>query len=89
MRDLSNQSEPSGGVWVRVPTTGDGIDLYRNNNYKRVFTVGAKQTYLEFIETDEDFDEFNVFLPRYHTFWSYLLFKMENIHTLKVAADNY
>ena len=24
-----------GGVWIKVPTFGDGVDLFKTNNFKR------------------------------------------------------
>jgi|LauGreDrversion4_2_1035121.scaffolds.fasta_scaffold543682_2 hypothetical protein len=39
---------------------GTGLDLY--DNYKRTFVIGKSKTAIEFIETDEDFDEISFYL---------------------------
>jgi len=29
----------SKGIWIKVPTTGEGLDLYRNDNFRRKFMI--------------------------------------------------
>lgn len=35
IQDLSQNTDKNSGTWIKVPTTGEGIDLYRNRNYQR------------------------------------------------------
>jgi hypothetical protein len=53
---------PNAGIWMKVPTFGDGIDLYKNNNFRRKFKVGKDGHTIEFRETDDELDEVTLFL---------------------------
>ena len=40
IKDLSDHDMNNGGIWMKVPTIGNGIDIYSNNNYQRKFMIG-------------------------------------------------
>ncbi|CDW79355.1 ppp1r13b protein [Stylonychia lemnae] len=50
----------STGIWIKVPTTGEGMDLYRNNNFRRKFMINNFSYVFEFKETDQ------ILLDLYH-----------------------
>lgn len=85
LRDVS--SEPTqdgvynggdcGGIWIKVPTTGDGVDLYKTNNFRRKFRIEGGEKYkFEFVEDEEDMDEVGMFLTKMNIFFA--LFPMQN-----------
>ncbi len=40
IKDLTDRKLPNAGIWIKVPTYGDGIDLYKDQNWKRKFRIG-------------------------------------------------
>ena len=40
INDLTDHKLPNAGIWIKVPTYGDGIDLYKDQNWKRKFRIG-------------------------------------------------
>jgi hypothetical protein len=63
IKDLCNHElqKNTAGIWIKVPSHGDGIDLYRNNNMLRKFTIGKHLFEFEEIPGQE-FDEVSLFL---------------------------
>jgi hypothetical protein len=48
-----------------VPTHGEGIDIYKNHNYKRNYMINKFQYQFIFEEDEkEEFEEVRVFLSR-------------------------
>ena len=70
------------GVWMKVPTHGEGIDLYYNDNYRRKYVLGRRRYLIEFSNSDEEFNEVTAFLSRNNAMWCILLFANEGVDTL-------
>jgi hypothetical protein len=65
-----------------VPTFGDGIDLYKDQNWKRKFRIGKEGHYIEFKESNDDYDEVEAFLTQNNAQFAIMLMKNEEVSTL-------
>jgi hypothetical protein len=75
--------EDNGGVFVRVPIQGEGLDLYRDNFFERTIHLGKMENRIGFKETEEEFDEVHNFFYRSNAMWAYVPFLWEGFTTLQ------
>jgi hypothetical protein len=66
---------------MKVPVFGEGIDLYKNYNFMRTFVIGKDRHQLQFVETEEDFEEVTQFLQRNNATFAIFPCQNEGVRT--------
>jgi len=81
MKDCSDHKTTK-GTWVKVPTSGKGVDIYANQNLNRKYMINKHKYAFHFEETKESLREVELWMQSNHLHFARAMLVQEKITRL-------